>query len=169
MNSFSEAISNWETFYLLVGTAAVTLIGLLFIAVSINVELFQGNMSNVLQSFAALTFNCFFYVLLLAILFIIPGNTYLGLGIPILLLGILVTINAILQQKRTKKSQIPGIRFDIASRFTIPIISMGLLIILAIGILLQIEYTLYGFVVIIILLLGSASQNAWALLIAIKK
>jgi hypothetical protein len=169
MNSFSEAISNWETFYLLVGTAAVTLIGLLFIAVSINIELFHGNLSNVFQSFAALTFNCYFYVLLLAILFIIPGNTYLGLGIPILLLGILVTINAILQQRRAKKSHIEGLGIDIASRFTVPMISMGLMIVMAIGILLQTEYALYGFVVIIILLLGTASQNAWALLIALKK
>jgi hypothetical protein len=35
MTAFTDAIHEWETFYLLTGTAGVTLIGLLFIAISI--------------------------------------------------------------------------------------------------------------------------------------
>jgi hypothetical protein len=169
MDTFSEAVRQWETFYLLTGTAAVTLIGLLFIAISINIELFQNKFSTDLQLFAALTFNCFFYVLILAILFEVPGISSLGLGISILLLGILGMLNAIIQQRRTRKSHSKEIDRNLATRFTAPIFSLALMSLLAVCILLQIEISLYGFIVIIILLLGSASQNAWSLLIEIKK
>jgi hypothetical protein len=169
MNSFSETISQWETFYLLAGTAAVTLIGLLFIAISINIELFQSTLATDLQHFAALTFNCFFYVFILAILFLIPGISPLGLGIPILTLGILAVLNTINQQRRGMRFHKNGIEINIAPRFNIPITGMVLMILLAIGIILQLELSLYGFIIVIILLLGSASQNAWTLLIEIKK
>jgi hypothetical protein len=38
MSGFSQQISGWETFYLLTGTAAATLIGLLFVAISVGKE-----------------------------------------------------------------------------------------------------------------------------------
>ena len=169
MNTFSEAIRQWETFYLLTGTAAVTLIGLLFIAISINIELFQNKLSTDLQHFAVLTFNCFFYVLVLAILFEVPGISSIGLGTSILVLGSLATLNTINQQRRIRKNPNKGTGRNLAKRFTIPMIGLAFMSILAVGILLQIEISLYGYIVAIIFLLGSASQNAWSLLMEIKK
>jgi hypothetical protein len=165
VTTFADAIHEWETFYLLTGTAGVTIIGLLLIAISINVELFRNKFSYDLQHFAALTFNSFFYVLILAIFFLIPKISSLGLGISIMILGFLGGINTIIQQRRAKRNQKREIKLDIASRFTLPIICLGMMIILSVGILLQIEISLYGFVFIILLLLGSASQNAWVLLV----
>ena len=60
MTDFSQMVGEWETFYLLTGTAAATLIGLLFVAVSINIEPFQGKERPDLQHFGALTFNASF-------------------------------------------------------------------------------------------------------------
>jgi hypothetical protein len=168
MTTYTDAIQAWETFYLLTGTASVTLIGLLFIAISINVELFRNKFSGDLQHFAALTFNSFFYIFILAVLFLIPNITSLGLGISIMVLGILGGINTILQQRRARKNQKTGLKLDIASRFILPILCMGALVLLSVGILFQKEISLYGFVFIIILLLGSASQNAWVLLVELE-
>ncbi len=162
---FTEAIHSWETFYLLTGTAGATLIGLLFIAISINVEQFRNQFSGDLQYFAALTFNSFFYVLILSILFLIPRISSAGLGITILILGIVGGINTIRQQVRTSKDQTQRPGIDIASRFWIPILTLGGMALLAVAILLQVEISLYGFVPVIILLLGSASQNTWVLLV----
>lgn len=50
MATFADAIHGWETFYLLTGTAGVTLIGLLFIAISINIELFRDRFSGDLRN-----------------------------------------------------------------------------------------------------------------------
>ena len=48
MNDFQTSLAAWETFYLLAGTAAATLIGLLFIAISIHIDVFQRKSSTVI-------------------------------------------------------------------------------------------------------------------------
>jgi hypothetical protein len=160
---FTQAINSWQTFYLLVGTAAVTLIGLLFVAVTINIEAFRRNTD--MQLFGALTFNCFFYVLFLAIFFVIPGQSPLGLGVPLLLLGGLALVNAFQQYRRAQKMRRAEEKTSIAQRFIVPMVCLLLWVIISIAILLAIAPALYGLVAVALLLLGSASQNAWELLI----
>ncbi len=120
MTDFSLAMSEWETFYLLAGTAAATLMGLLFVAVSINVEAFRREAYADLQQFAGLTFNCFFYVLFISIMFLIPNVSPFGLGVPLLLLGILGVANAIIQRRRAQQQQRDHGLKSIGRRFTLP-------------------------------------------------
>jgi hypothetical protein len=163
MTDFTQILMGWETFYLLTGTAAATLIGLLFIAISINIDIFRGDAQIGFQHFATLTFNCFFYVLFTSMLFLIPGLGPLGLGIPLLALGLLGLANALLQQRRTRRTQSPGT--DAAARFTVP--SLCLLGMAAVGVMVIVHFSLalYGLVPVVFLLLASASVNAWTLLV----
>ncbi len=165
MNDFSEAIAQWQTFYLMVGTASATLIGLLFVAVSIHIDDFHRKSSADLHSFAALTFNCFFYVLLISILFLVPKLSSWGLGIPLLLLSGLGLANMAVQQHRIQTSRLKHSDQSMAAKFNVPILSLSALLVIAIGILLQAAYSLYGLIVAIISLLIAASQNAWSLLV----
>ena len=166
--TFPELIKEWETFYLMVGTAAATLIGLLFVAVSIHIENFHRNTSTDLHYFAALTFNCFFYVLLMAILFLVPRLSPLKLGIPLLLLSGLGIANMLIQKTRVKKIQAKRQNRQIANRFNVPIACLVGLLIVSLGTMFQITLSLYGMILVIILLLASASQNAWTLLVRIE-
>jgi hypothetical protein len=89
MTDFTNTVKESQTFYVMAGTAAATLIGLLFMAVSINIDVFRRRTSEDIQHFAALTFNCFFYVLLISMLFLIPRSSPVCLGTPLLLLEVL--------------------------------------------------------------------------------
>ena len=164
MNDFPTIIKEWETFYLLTGTAAATLIGLLFVAVSLHIDTFQQRTSMEMHHFAALTFNCFFYVLLISILFLVPNLTPLGLGLPLLLLSGLALGNALIQQRRTRKAHTAR-QEVIAAKFNVPILSLVVMVVASILILLQIPFGLYGLIVVVLLFLISASLNAWSLLI----
>jgi hypothetical protein len=155
----NEILSDWETFFLLAGTSAATLIGLLFIAISIHLNVFHQQTSLHLHHYAALTFNCFFYVLLIAMLFLVPGLTSGWLGVPLLILGLLGSGNTIRQRMRASNEP------AIAGKFNIPIAALLGLTIIAILMLLQIYQSLYGLVLVILLFLISASLNAWTLLI----
>ncbi len=165
--TFSQTIGTWQSFYLLVGTAAATLIGLLFVAVSINIDAFRQRASRDLQHFAALTFNCFFYVLIFAIVFLVPDQSPLGLGLPLLVLGSLAFVNTVIQQRRTRKIQGGMGDVRLAQRFIVPSLCLFGLIVVAIALMLGDTLSLYGLVIIVILLLGSAAQNAWALLVLV--
>ena len=165
---FSELIKEWETFYLMVGTAAATLIGLLFVAVSINIDSFHRKASTDLHHFAALTFNCFFYTLLMAILFLVPRLSPLELGIPLLLLSLLGLANMLIQKNRVQKIPSKRQHRPIANRFNLPIVCLAGLLIVSIGTMFQFTLSLYGMIPVIIFLLASASQNAWALLVQVE-
>lgn len=168
MDIFPKIVLEWQTFYLLVGTASATLIGLLFVAVSIHIDVFHRKTSVYLHRFAALTFNCFFYVLLISILFLIPRISSLGLGILLFLLGGLGLMNTIIQQRRVQIDQPKQQKNSLAARFNIPILGLIGLVLIALGMALQVDASLYGLVIVIIILLGSASQNAWTLLVQIE-
>jgi hypothetical protein len=170
MTEFQQLVSGWETFYLLMGTAAATLIGLLFVAVSINIDTFRKEAYTDLQLFAALTFNCFFYVLVIALLFLIPGLSPVGLGLPLFILAGLGLVNALLQQRRALKTQSKRQAAGLASRFTVPIVGLLGLAIFAILVMGQLAVGLYGLVFVIIVLLASAASNAaWLLLVRLDE
>jgi hypothetical protein len=78
--SFSVAIVTWQNFYLLVGTAAATLIGLMFVAVTFGSTLVTKDASGSVRAFLDPTFTHFVQVLLTACLIVIPtiGPTLLG-------------------------------------------------------------------------------------------
>ena len=160
MNITPANISEWETFYLLAGTAAATLIGLLFIAISIQLDVFHKKTSANLQFFAALTFNCFFYVLLISMMFLIPGLSSLWLGLPLLTFGILALLGTLIQRQRAR------IDPRITQRFTLPILGLIILVVFAILLIKQIPQSLYGFVVVVLVFLISAARNAWDLLVS---
>lgn len=164
MSDFARLVSGWETFYLLTGTAAATLIGLLFVAISVGKESVEAKAARDLALFGALTFNCFFYVMVVSILFLIPGLSQLWLGVPLAALGLLALVGVLVQRRQA--ADIPPDRFQkpVAGRFTAP--AIALLMITVIGAMTAVDavWSLYGLVVAIVILLASASQNAWALL-----
>jgi hypothetical protein len=164
VTDFSETIKSWETFYVLVGTAAVTLIGLLFVAIMINIEAFRRRPDTDLQLFGVLTFNSFFYVLILAILFVIPGQSPLGLGVLSFVLGGTGLLNTARQFLRALKLQRSGTQRNMAWRFIGPLLCLFLLMVISIAIMLGSTQVLYGLVAVAVFLLGSAAQNAWVLL-----
>jgi len=65
----------WHDFYLMAGTASVTLVGLLFVALSLHVEvLFRGEHKD-FRLLAAEAFQGYLYVLITSLLFLLPvGN-----------------------------------------------------------------------------------------------
>jgi hypothetical protein len=170
MVEFSQTISNWETFYLLMGTASVTLIGLLFIAISINLDVVRNESYPDLQLFAAVTLNCFFYVLVFSFLFLIPNQTPLGLGLPIFLFGGVGLTNTVNQWRRAMKidrSKMSHSRIGkgISRRFILPILCLVGLVIISVMLLFGSTAGLYSLVFVTLLLVGSATQNAWFLLV----
>ncbi len=114
--------------------------------------------------FGALTFNCFFYVLMISILFLIPGLSKLWLGLPLAVLGGLASIGALVQWRQARTMPSDRFRRPIAGRFGVPVFSLFMIVAIGLLTVLGATWSLYGLVVVIILLLASASQNAWALL-----
>jgi hypothetical protein len=88
IDSLPAALHAWQNFYLLAGTAAATLTGLMFIAVTFGSSLVRKETAQQSRAFLDPTFMHFVQVLLLACVVTVPTLTSTFLG------GLLVVVGA---------------------------------------------------------------------------
>jgi hypothetical protein len=87
---------DFTNFYLVAATAAATLLGLLFIAMQINLDTFAREPDNRWRAVARLTFTTFVMLFVLPLLFLIPGLSS-GVRGTIILTVVVVSVFRILQ------------------------------------------------------------------------
>ena len=68
-----EFIASWHEFYLMAGTAAVTLAGLLFVAISIHVDTLVHESREHLLALARLILFSYVGVMLLSLMMLVPA------------------------------------------------------------------------------------------------
>jgi hypothetical protein len=169
MEVFSQAVAQWHDFYIMVGTASATLIGLLFIGVTLNIDLIRRTDFADVLHVAALTFNSFFYPIIFAVVFLIPNISPVGLGTPLLAVGSLGLLNMLLQFRRTRGSHRVWGRSAVANRFFLPSVALLAVIAIAVSVMTGATWGFYWLVPAMILLLASGSRNAWDLLIGLRR
>jgi len=169
MTSFEQIISSWHDFYIMVGTAAATLIGLLFVSLSLNADAITRKENTILRLLAAQSFASFISVLMFAVLFLIPDQSPNGLGLPLLFIDLIGIVMLARRLRQTYQNRaLAWSRGGILLRFAIPLASFLTLLIIAIDVLLGNAFDLYWLVPVMILLILDASLNAWNLLLKLR-
>ncbi len=87
--SFAQAVAAWADFYACTGTAAATLLGLLFVAVSLRTGIFRAAEVADVRDEAVYTFGTFLALMLVAGVFLVPDQRPAGVAVPLALLGAL--------------------------------------------------------------------------------
>ena len=78
--SLAELLHGWHDFYVLVGTASATLVGLMFVAVSIGTAIFNEDHRAAVTAFITPTVMHFAAVLFACLLATIPTHTWGSFG-----------------------------------------------------------------------------------------
>lgn len=78
--SLSAVLREWHDFYVLAGTASATLVGLMFVAVSIGTTIFDESRRAGMKAFITPTVAHFAAVLLTCLVVSMPFHTWLTLG-----------------------------------------------------------------------------------------
>ena len=86
---FIHLAATWRDFYLLVGTAAATLLGLMFVAVTFGASFVSAEASETARAFLDPTFMHFVQVLLTACAFVSPSMSPTLLGALLVVAGII--------------------------------------------------------------------------------
>jgi tagatose-1,6-bisphosphate aldolase len=96
------ALEQWETFALVIGSAAGALVGLLFVAISIRASTIAASAD--LRNRAAQTLVVFVSLLLVAVLFAIPSQTERLFGAELLVVATLSTALLVALDRQAKAS-----------------------------------------------------------------
>ena len=93
-DAFVAGLRSWHDFFMLTGTAAATLIGLVFVAVSLGGNTGRASM-RVMQTFVSPIVKHFGYVLLFAAIVLVPTQRPLTLALAIFIVALFALIEAL--------------------------------------------------------------------------
>jgi hypothetical protein len=162
MNDFAAYLQQWHPFFTTMVVTAATLMGLIFLAVSLHIELFKQTQSREPKQIAWQTFVNFLTVIFVGVLFLIPGMSPPVFGVMLAILGLAGTIIVVRRWVRAA-GHLPLGRALIAF---IPVMACNLGMVIA-GVFTAFSRTgaLVAMAPIVILLLGMAVYDAWDLVI----
>ena len=166
--SLAELLHDWHDFYVLVGTASATLVGLMFVAVSIGASFLTPERSVATRTFMSPVVFHFSTLLLISLIAMVPSHTALSLAIGITLVaiaGLAYTTVVLVGLARASIS-------DIADRFGYGIFPLASYVaMLAAAILVISRATLAADILAaaLLLLLAVNIRNAWDLMLAFAR
>jgi len=113
---FVETIDSWTNFFMLTGSVAATLIGLIFVSVSLHIDFIASvRKDSDMNTMARQTFGDFLMILSFAFIFMVPFETPMGVGVPLLILGLMMlarTGKLWLKFARSRSSRGRGLYFQ---------------------------------------------------------
>jgi hypothetical protein len=100
LDTFTQALHDWQTFYFMVGTASATLIGLMFVAVSLGADLPAATDESGITVFVTPMLIHFGSVLAISAVILIPTFRLMGLGIALIVIGAVFTFYSLWIRQR---------------------------------------------------------------------
>jgi hypothetical protein len=170
MTPFQEALERWHDFHLMSGTAAATLIGLLFVSVSIHVEVLFKEEHRDFRQLALEAFQGFIYILILSLFLLAPAPSARIVGLTVLIMNAMmfarssVRLMGYWRARRASGKTVPaaGAR-AMAWRAALPVIAYAMAAYLATS-MFDGQFPIAGFIGPMLIMLGSSTRAAWDLL-----
>jgi hypothetical protein len=156
-------LHEWETFYVIIGSSAAALTGLMFVVVALTSERRRlAGDSSALDSYATPTVVHFCAALLLAAVVTTPRQTPHSLGACILLMGLLgLVYNSIVLVRQRRQSAYQPVLEDWIWHTILPFVAYGGLLVTGIYVRRDVEPALYAIGAAELLLLFIGIHNAW--------
>jgi hypothetical protein len=156
-------------FYATLATATATLVGLLFVSLSINIDLINQPQNAHLLRKARQAFASFLYILTISLNFLIPHSVTTSLGPLLLILSALGVYGLARRISEALREPNHSGRLNRYLReYWLLLIAFVGMFAVAIGVLLGNTDSLYWLVGVWMVLLVSASRDCWTLLVQVR-
>jgi len=166
--TYADAVQSWRDFYVTAGAAAATLVGLLFVGLSLHIRVVVSQAD--VKSLARITLADFFVILLVALVILAPlgdaGATAAWL-IAVAAVSAALVVRPAAEGFRRSRTRTIGLRvllwrFGLSTFCYLGVGSMGVLFRLG-----DVNGALSGLLLVVVLLLVVAVRNTWDLLVTV--
>jgi hypothetical protein len=156
------SLAGWENFYLIIGSSAAALTGLMFVVITLTAENREVDAAGALDAFASPTVLHFCAVLLVAAILTTPGHTTGSLSFSLTVCGVsgIAYCSRIILRMRRQKVYTP-VREDWVWHSLLPLIAYVCLLGSAAVVWASTEAALYSVAAGALLLLYIGIHNAW--------
>jgi hypothetical protein len=160
---FSQQIQEWQIFYSTVALASAGLMGLIFLSLSLKLDIITKSKDEDLRHIAWQTFLNFFFLIMFALVFLVPEQTKLGLALPLITISTIAIIITLAQGIRSARA---GTQFWKVCTQSVPsLVAFVGVIIIVMFVLLDHIQSLVWMLPVVIVLLAVAVRYAWELLV----
>ena len=158
----NEVLDGWDTFYVIIGSSAAALTGLMFVVVSLTAEMRASQDSTAFDAFASPTIVHFCVVLLIAAILTSPNHTWTTLAVSLGLVGLigLVYLAVVLVRMRRQSAYAP-VREDWLWHLAFPLVAYLAIVVTAVGLSNRAGWPLYLVAASALILLYTGIHNAW--------
>jgi cytochrome bd-type quinol oxidase subunit 2 len=169
--AFAQLARAWHEYYVLAGTAAATLMGLLFVSLSLHVETLRESSRNHQSVMARSAFVSFLMVMFVSLLMLTPALRQRPLSLSLIMIAVIriaVSVPALRRTFITERSGTAYGRGYVIAHTALPIAAF--LALLAAGVLLAGRHAEDGLEFLMLactLLLADAARCAWDLLVKV--
>jgi hypothetical protein len=168
---FAALATTWHDFYLTAGAAAATLIGLLFVGISINLDEFTTEEGTGIRLLGEQAFANFVFVLLIALFVLIPDQDETSLTLSLAIIGGVGTFRIVRRAFVFHSRQAHGLggwRYVVRRLGLSALACVGVIAVAALMATRPISafYWLFG---VVLIYLTSAADAAWDLLIEVGR
>jgi len=168
-SSISLNLQPWQSFYSTLAAVAATLAGLLFVALSLNLDLLERAEHEHTTRIARQTFAMFLSVLVGALLLLMPQQTRVGLELSVGLIGAIGLVGAAMSVVQTwRAAPATASRREALRRFGWSLAVFLALAVAAVGVLRHWPWVLHWIGIILVALLLGAVRRAWYLLVTVR-
>lgn len=166
--SFSEFVASWQTFYASLAGVAATFAGLLFVSLSLHLELLQRPELQGAKLLARHAFASFVFLVVFSLVFLIPAAGPAGLGIPLLLTGLMALAQTLPRIREVRRAR--GTAPPVGARgiYLLSAVTYLAIAATALGVLLGRMWVLYAVVGLLIWHLAWTTRSAWDLLVELR-
>jgi hypothetical protein len=156
------ALAGWENFYIIIGSSAAALTGLMFVVITLTAENREVDGAGALDAFASPTVLHFCAVLLVAAILTTPGHTTGSLSFSLTVCGVsgITYCSRIISRMRRQKAYTP-VREDWVWHSLLPLIAYVCLLGAAAVVWVSPAAALYSVAAGALLLLYIGIHNAW--------
>jgi len=162
--SYGQAVQGWHDFYVTAGAAAATLVGLLFVGLSLHIRVVVAHPD--VRSLARVTLTDFVVVLLVALLLLSPAGGVQTAGIALVIVAgvsLFIMLRVALDGLRMRRLRTIDLR-TLAARFGLS--GACYLLVGVVGVVLDrgdFEHALNALLFVLVMLLVVAVRNTWDL------
>ena len=165
MDDRFAAVAEWHDFFAAVAGVAATLVGLLFVALALNPAVMADEGPAGLRTWAGQTFNSFLMVLVFALVVLIPDAGPVGLGLPVLILGVWGVARVIADARQVRSDPSPEWHGrSLLNRFASPLAGYAIAVWVGTQVLRGDADAVGWLVATVFFLMMSAASNCWDLL-----
>ena len=165
MTPFQEEVTTWANLFTLAGGASATIIGLLFVAISLRTDIRKASATSLDRTVVGHNFFMLLTVLLISIYFMVPNQSQNSLGISVLItagIPCYFFTRDLIQSRRDPALD----RSTLFWSFIMPIISFLVTMVIGITFIINDDSEIGWFIFVVSMLLIIPTRVSWDMLMA---